>query len=69
MGDLLPKSLLPAGHLMIGIAFSLRSIGGPLISRVFIQFFPNISFFYMIVTTLVIIWIAIFVKKDHSQIA
>jgi len=69
MVDLLPKPLLPAGNLMIGIAFSLGSIGGPLIGGVFIQFFPNISFFYMIVTTLVIIWIAIFVKKDHSQIA
>jgi len=69
MVDLLPKSLLPAGNLMIGIAFSLGSIGGPLIGGVFIQLFPNISFFYMLVTILVIVWIAIFVKKDDSQIA
>lgn len=69
MVDLLPKSLLPAGNLMIGIAFSLGSISGPLIGGIFIQLFPNTSFFYMIVTTLVIVWIAIFAKKDHSQIA
>ena len=69
MVDLLPKSLLPAGNLMIGIAFSLGSISGPLIGGLFIQLFPNTSFFYVIVTTLVIVWIAIFTKKDHSQIA
>lgn len=67
MVDLLPKSLLPAGNLMIGIAFSLGSISGPLIGGLFIQLFPDISFFYMIVTVLLIIFIAIYVKGNDPK--
>lgn len=64
MVDILPKSLLPAGNLMIGISFSLGSINGPLIGGLFIQLFPGISFFYMIVTVLMIVFLAIYLKRD-----
>lgn len=64
MVDILPKSLLPAGNLMIGISFSLGSIIGPLIGGLFIQIFPGISFFYMIVVILMIVFLAIYLKRD-----
>lgn len=67
MVDLLPKSLLPAGNLMIGISFSLGSISGPLIGGLFIQWFPGTSFFYMIVTILLMVFMAIYLKKDNAQ--
>ncbi|WP_099157611.1 MFS transporter [Virgibacillus ndiopensis] len=64
MTDLLPGHLLPAGNLMTGIAFSLGSITGPYLGGLFIQFFPDISFFYMIVGMLLLVLGAVFVKQD-----
>nr|WP_315906442.1 MFS transporter [Priestia koreensis] len=48
MADLVPTSLLPAGNLMCGMAFSLGSISGPYLGGVFIQYFKGTSFFYFI---------------------
>lgn len=68
MVDLLPKALLPAGNLMIGISFSVGSISGPLLGGLFIQLFPNISFFYVIVAVLLIILGAIYMKGNNKRV-
>lgn len=59
MADLLPKSLLPAGNLMCGIFFSFGSISGPFIGGIAIQWLKGISFFYVISTMLLLIFIAL----------
>ncbi|GGB59734.1 MFS transporter [Virgibacillus dakarensis] len=66
MTDLLPGSLLPAGNLLIGIAFSIGSISGPYLGGLFLQIFPGVSFFYVIVVMLVIVLVALYVKKDGA---
>lgn len=66
MSDLLPKSLLPAGNIMCGISFSLGSIIGPFIGGLFIQWTNKISFFYVISTMLLIIFIAITTFKEQK---
>src|SRR5699024_6242601 len=55
MTDLLPNTLLPAGNIMISVWFSVGSIIGPLLSGTFIDLFPNISFFYLVVAMLGIV--------------
>ncbi|SEA17049.1 Predicted arabinose efflux permease, MFS family [Thalassobacillus cyri] len=64
MTDILPKSLLPAGNIMCGIAFSVGSISGPFLSGSFIDLFPNISFFYVIVALLAIVLMANIFKAE-----
>ncbi|TFJ91693.1 MFS transporter [Lentibacillus salicampi] len=64
LADILPASLLPAGNLMTGIAFSTGSILGPYIGGLFIEYFPGVSFFYVIVFMLVIILAATYFKKN-----
>lgn len=59
MADLLPKNLLPAGNLMCGIFFSFGSISGPFIGGVAIELLDGISFFYVISTMLLLIFIAL----------
>ncbi|MBT2637692.1 MFS transporter [Bacillus sp. ISL-39] len=59
MADLLPKQLLPAGNLMCGIFFSFGSISGPFIGGLAIQWLKGISFFYVISTMLLLIFIAL----------
>ncbi|MFD1040094.1 MFS transporter [Virgibacillus byunsanensis] len=68
MTDLLPGALLPAGNIMCGIAFSLGSISGPYFGGLFIQFFPGVSFFYVIVVMLLVILGATFVNKDRQSV-
>ncbi|CQR47275.1 putative MFS-type transporter YcaD [Paraliobacillus sp. PM-2] len=67
MADLLPKTLLPAGNIMCGIAFSIGSITGPYLGGLFIDLFPNISFFYVIVILLVLVVVAIGAKKETGD--
>ncbi|MRH44623.1 MFS transporter [Aquibacillus halophilus] len=74
MADLLPKALLPAGNIMCGIAFSLGSISGPFLGGLFIDLFPETSFFYIIIFMLTIVLVAIIGKgnvtigkRKHSQ--
>jgi len=67
MADLLPKQLLPAGNLMCGIFFSFGSISGPFIGGLAIQWLKGISFFYVISTMLLLIFIALVaVRHDGS---
>lgn len=67
MADLLPKQLLPAGNLMCGIFFSFGSISGPFIGGLAIQWLKGISFFYVISTMLLLIFIALItVRHDNS---
>jgi len=61
MSDLVPKNLLPTGNLLCGIFFSLGSLSGPIIGGLFIQFFQQVSFFYIISTMLLILSFIIFV--------
>ncbi|CAM3886700.1 MFS transporter [Mesobacillus thioparans] len=68
MADLLPKQLLPAGNLMCGIFFSFGSISGPFIGGLAIQWLKGISFFYVISTMLLLIFIALVaVRHDTSE--
>ncbi|RYG73270.1 MFS transporter [Lentibacillus lipolyticus] len=68
MTDLLPASLLPAGNLMIGISFSIGSITGPFLSGVFMDIFPGVSFFNVIMFILAVLLVVIYFKHDkHPQ--
>jgi MFS family permease len=68
MADLLPKQLLPAGNLMCGIFFSFGSISGPFIGGLAIQWLKGISFFYVISSMLLLIFIALVaVRHDGSS--
>ena len=68
MADLLPKQLLPAGNLMCGIFFSFGSISGPFIGGLAIQWLKGISFFYVISTMMLLIFIALVaVRHDNSS--
>ncbi|SET72993.1 Predicted arabinose efflux permease, MFS family [Salinibacillus kushneri] len=66
MTDLLPKNLLPAGNILCGIFFSLGSIIGPFAGGLFIEYFPDLSFFHMITLSLILIWLVIFNKKTNA---
>src|SRR5699024_11645411 len=67
MTDLLPSSLLPAGNLLVAITFSIGSISGPFVGGLFIELFPGVSFFYIIVCMLVIILAATFLKGRQTK--
>ncbi|QKY68241.1 MFS transporter [Lentibacillus sp. CBA3610] len=67
MTDLVPTSLLPAGNLMTGISFSLGSLMGPYLGGLFIEYFPGVSFFYMIIAVLILMLATIFFKKDTGK--
>ncbi|MFC0522117.1 MFS transporter [Pontibacillus salicampi] len=64
MTDILPKSLLPAGNIMCGIAFSIGSIIGPYLGGVYIDWFPQASFFHVITSMLIIILIPILLTQQ-----
>lgn len=66
MTDLMPKNLLPTGNLLCGIAFSIGSLAGPYMSGLFIQFFANISFFFIVSFMLLCIYVTVMVsgKKE-----
>lgn len=66
MTDLLPVSLLPAGNLMVAISFSIGSISGPYLGGQFIQLLPGTSLFYLITGMLLMVLIAILLKKDRQ---
>ncbi|MFD2629392.1 MFS transporter [Oceanobacillus kapialis] len=66
MTDLLPSNLLPAGNLMIGITFSLGSISGPFLGGLYVEFFPGLSFFYLIGLMLILVLAAIYFKRDKQ---
>ena len=59
MTDLLPRSLLPTGNLMVSITFSFGSMSGPILGGIFIDLLPNTSFFYFITAILAAIVLAL----------
>src|SRR5699024_2035957 len=67
MADLLPVTLIPAGNIFIGIIFSIGSISGPIIGGWFIDLFPNISFFYLIVSMLIAITFSLALYKGEVK--
>lgn len=60
MADLVPRDLLPTGNLLCGIFFSLGSLCGPIIGGMFIKFFQNVSFFYIISALLLAVSLSVF---------
>ncbi|MFC3039215.1 MFS transporter [Virgibacillus xinjiangensis] len=66
--DLLPANLLPAGNLMIGVSFSLGSISGPFLGGVYVDVFPGLSFFYLIVLVLLSVTAAIFFRGESKRV-
>lgn len=66
MTDLLPNALLPAGNIMVSVWFSIGSILGPLLGGLFIEVFPNVSYFYLVVAILSIVLIAMAMKRRTS---
>ncbi|MFD2445075.1 MFS transporter [Bacillus sp. CGMCC 1.16607] len=68
MTDLTPKNLLPTGNLLCGIFFSIGSLTGPFIGGLFIQFFKQISFFHIISTLFLIIFLIVFLIKEKSLV-
>ncbi|MDQ0200621.1 MFS transporter [Neobacillus ginsengisoli] len=70
MTDLVPKSLLPTGNLLCGIFFSLGSLSGPIIGGLFIQYFNQFSFFYIISTMLLVLSIIIYIfgKRTYPML-
>ncbi|MDT8860947.1 MFS transporter [Alkalihalobacillus sp. MEB130] len=64
MTDLTPKSLLPTGNILCGIAFSVGSLLGPYMGGLFIQFISGISFFLVISLMLLIIFFCIAFHKQ-----
>lgn len=68
MADLLPKQLLPAGNIMCGISFSLGSIVGPYFGGIFIDLFPNASFFYILAIFLLIIAVTFALKNEKPGV-
>ncbi len=70
MTDLLPKELLPAGNILCGMAFSIGSILGPFLSGTFLDIAPGLSFFYIIVGLLIIVWLATaFVSEEQKGVS
>ncbi|MFZ3577984.1 MFS transporter [Virgibacillus sp. DJP39] len=64
LADILPRSLLPTGNIMTGVAFSIGSITGPYLGGLFIELVPGISFFYVIVVMLLLVLAATIYKKN-----
>lgn len=67
MTDLLPPPLLPAGNLLVAITFSIGSISGPFVGGLFIELFPGVSFFYIIICMLIIVFMATFLKDRNTK--
>lgn len=67
MTDLLPLALLPAGNIMIGMAFSIGSISGPVLGGIFVDLFPGTSYFYLIAAIILLIAAAILYKPAALQ--
>jgi MFS family permease len=69
MTDLMPKNLLPTGNLMCGIFFSVGSLSGPFLGGLFIQFFQSMSFFHIISSMLLLIFLLIVMFGEKSAVS
>lgn len=67
--DTIPKQLLPAGNLLVGICFSFGSITGPFLSGLVIDLFKQISFFYFIAVILLFIFTGLHAYKKDKQLS
>ncbi|UHA60578.1 MFS transporter [Metabacillus litoralis] len=63
MTDLMPKNLLPTGNLLCGVAFSVGSLAGPYLGGIFIKYTNDISYFFIISSMLLLIFIAVTLYK------
>ncbi|MUV37782.1 putative MFS-type transporter YfkF [Lentibacillus sp. JNUCC-1] len=66
MTDLLPRALLPAGNILVGVCFSLGSIIGPFLGGLFIETFPHVSLFYLIVGMLTAVLIVLLMNREKA---
>ncbi|MFI8684459.1 MFS transporter [Rossellomorea sp. NPDC077527] len=67
MTDLLPKELLPAGNIMCGIFFSFGSMIGPFIGGVTIDWLKGSSFFYLIASMMLVIFMSLLAFSLQSR--
>lgn len=65
MADILPKQLLPAGNILCGITFSVGSMMGPYMGGLYLQFFENMSLFYIL--SMMMLCIAFITTFHHPK--
>jgi MFS family permease len=68
MADLMPKNLLPTGNLLCGIFFSFGSLAGPFIGGLFIQYFEQMSFFHIISSLFLIVFMIQILTKEKPLV-
>lgn len=64
MADILPRNLMPAGNLLCSIFYSVGSIAGPFFGGLAIEHLHGGSFFFLISTMLMLIFIALTFFKE-----
>lgn len=67
MTDLMPKSLLPTGNLLCGIAFSIGSLAGPFLGGLFIEYMGEISFLLLISAVLFFVFLTILLQSNNKR--
>lgn len=67
MTDTLPKQLLPAGNLMVGMVFSVGSITGPFFGGMAIEYLPSINFLLLIALTLIAVFTSMLFYREKKQ--
>lgn len=68
MADLTPKALLPSGNLLCGIFFSIGSLTGPFMGGVFLEFFHQFSFLWLISLVLFVFSLISLITPKKQQI-
>lgn len=68
MADLTPKALLPSGNLLCGIFFSIGSLTGPFMGGVFLEFFNQFSFLWLISFVLLVFSLISLITPKKQQI-
>lgn len=68
MADLTPKALLPSGNLLCGIFFSIGSLTGPFMGGVFLEFFNQFSFLWLISFVLFVFCLISLITPKKQQI-
>lgn len=68
MADLTPKALLPSGNLLCGIFFSIGSLTGPFMGGVFLEFFNQFSFLWLISFVLFVFSLISLITPKKQQV-
>lgn len=68
MADLTPMALLPSGNLLCGIFFSIGSLTGPFMGGVFLEFFNQFSFLWLISFVLFVFSLISLITPKKQQI-